>query len=299
MAQDTQYTVVQNTVDGKSAYFVDTTTDYGTGGNPTYSDIKCIRLLIGNYNNLINQQTLLAAAEMEQYVEYQSLTLTGYTYDNKLVAFGQPFIPFITGIAVASGSQMQETGQYSQLILPATYLPTANYTPYVLTPANTNIPEINDVFNDGVNWATYETYVDNSPSTPSNVVDGTQYQVFGTGATAVYNGNTYRQGEVFIASDSGAISFTGGGTVKKLSGIRFSYFCFVYNCLKQLADLQLYIYQNCICNAELQYRITVMYAKVKGVQLASIQNLTSAGTVQGVIDDVSKELTEIYNQYGI
>ncbi len=299
MAQNTQFVINQNLTNGNTASFVDTTPDYGVGGNPTYADIKCVRFLWGNYVVQQGQQVYSNSEVLEQWREYQSLTLTSYTYDGKVIPYYGRFIPFINGVAVQSGSEMQETGQYSLFVSPSTYLPTANYTPYTMTPTNVGVESIDGSFPDGVYWVTYETYVDNSPLTPSNVVDGKQYMVFGNGATATYNGSTYRQGEVFIASDNGAITFTGGGTVKILSGIRFQYFSFFYSCLKRLADLQVYLQANCICDESLQYQINSMYNKLKGVEFSSIQNLVAAGIAQGVIDDVSIQLNVIYSGLGL
>jgi hypothetical protein len=292
------FVITQNLTNGATANFVDTTA-YGTGSNPNYSDIKCVRFLWGNYIVQQGQQVYANNEVLEQWREYQSLTLAGYVYDNKTIPHYGTFIPFISGITVLSGSEMQETGQYSLFVPPSTYLPTANYTPYLMTPTNVGVEEIENRFPDGVYWVTYETYVDNSPLTPTNVVDGKQYMVFGNGATATYNGNTYRQGEVFIASNSGVISFTGGGTVKVLSSIEFQYFSFVYSCLKRLADLQVYLQANCICNESLQYQINSMYNKLRGVEFASIQNLVAAGIVQGVIDDVSIQLNVVYSGLGL
>lgn len=292
------FVINQNLTNGATGNFVDTT-PYGTGSYPNYSDIKCVRFLWGNYNIQKEEQVFANGETLEQWHEYQSLTLTGYTYDNKTIPLYGKFIPFISGITVLSGSEMQATGQYSQLVLPATYLPTANFTPYIMTPSNVGVEEIENRFPDGVYWLTYETYIDNSPLTPANVVDGKQYMVFGNGATATYGGNTYRQGEVFIANNNGAITFTGGGTVKVLSGIDFQYFSFVYSCLKRLAELQVYLQANCICNENLQYQINSMYNKLRGVEFASIQNLVAAGIAQGVIDDVSTQLNVIYHGLGL
>lgn len=292
------FVINQNLTNGATGNFVDTT-PYGTGSYPNYAAIKCVRFLWGNYNIQKEEQVFANGETLEQWHEYQSLTLTGYTYDNKTIPLYGKFIPFISGITVLSGSEMQATGQYSQLVLPATYLPTANFTPYIMTPSNVGVEEIENRFPDGVYWLTYETYIDNSPLTPTNVVDGKQYMVFGNGATATYNGNTYRQGEVFIANNNGAITFTGGGTVKVLSGIDFQYFSFVYSCLKRLAELQVYLQANCICNENLQYQINSMYNKLRGVEFASIQNLVAAGIAQGIIDDVSTQLNVIYHGLGL
>lgn len=284
------FTLTQDLTTGESISFVDTSVI-------TYANIKKTRFVIGNYLAFNNPTLLTVNGVMDQYREYKSLTLTGYTYDSKIIPVNGLLVPQITGITVQSGSQMQTTGNY---VYPTTFLPTANYTPRILTVVDIGIDaESNGSIPDMVYALTYEHYIDTSPTTPTNVVEGKQYIVYGTGATATYAGSTYRENEIFIAADSGAISFTGGGTVKVLSDIKFSYFALTYNIQSQLKELQLWMYQNCTDNQDLTYRINVMYAKLNAITFGVIQNYANAGLTQALIDDILNELGNIRNNYEI
>lgn len=289
----TEFTITQNLSDGKTALFVDESTGV------TFSGVKAIRLVIGYFPYFINPQTLVNPQVMDQWREYKNIVLTAYTYDNKVVPVSGLFVPFISGIVVQSGDKMQTTGNYSPFIAPSTYLPTANYTPLVRTPADFGVPDINGAYPDGVYSATYEQYGDNSPGTPTTLVLGTQYIVFGTGATCTFDGNIYREGEVFTAGSNNAVSFTGGGTIKILIGNRFQYFCFTYFIQKKLADIQYYLQQNCICNEELQYELNQIDNILTSVQFSQIQVLTNPQLSQDMIENFNQRLDNIYTQLGI
>lgn len=261
----------------------------------SYTDIKAIQLIIGNYVDFKRNEQITSGT-LEQWKEYQSLTLDAFTYDNKVIPFMGTFTPFISGITVQTGSEFQITGNYSKY---TTFLPTDNYTPFVLDIENMGIDGTDGVITDGVYWCTYSTYIDTTPNPLTTCLDSVQYIVQGTTGTAVTNGNTYRIGEVFLSDGDNGVTFTGDATLKVLSGIRFIYFTCTYQIQKRLADLQVYIFRNGIQDEDLIYRIQVMYNKIKGVELSSIQNHTSAGVMHEVIKDVTNELNVLIFDMGI
>jgi hypothetical protein len=262
----------------------------------TTADIKAVQIIIGNYRDFIIGEQITEGQELLQWYEYQSMTLDAFTYDNKVIPFMGTFIPFISGITVQSGSVFVKTGNYSVY---TTWLPTENKVPYVLDVENMGIEGINGVINDGVYWCTYSTYVDTDPNPLVTALDSVQYIVYGTSGTVTVNGNTYRIGEVFLPDGNGTISATGDAELKVLNGIRFIFFTCTYIVQKRLADLQVYIFRNNIQDDDLTYRIQVMYTKLEGVKLASIQNFTSAGVMQEVINDVTNELNTTILDLGI
>ena len=282
--------------DGKTALFTDTSLDYGQPGNPDYADVKAIRLVLGNYTDDNNVQTLTAGAVMDQWRQYQNQDITPFVYDNKTIPLAGRFIPFIAGITVDTGNTMKTTGQYSQYISPATYLPDAVKTVLQRTVADFGINADGNIFPDRVYYATYEIYGDTTPTTLSNVTEGVQYIIHGApGDTAIYNGNTYRPGEVFIASDNGAIFFTGTGTANLLLAIRFKYFIFAYECEKGLAELILKAAQCCNCAENIMYRCMVARALLDGLRFADIQNATSAKLANDTIQHILSEIKELKN----
>ncbi len=255
----------------------------------SYSDIKSTQVIIGNYADFARNEKI-SSGILEQWKEYQSLTLDAFTYDGKIIPFGGIFIPFVSGIPIQSGSDFLVTGNFSKY---TTFLPDPYHNPYVLNVINMGIQGENGVITDGVYWCTYSTYVDTLPSALITCLDGIQYMVYGTTGTATTNGSTYRIGEVFISDGDNAVTYTGDASVLVLSGIRFMFFTCTYQIQKRLADLQVYLYRNSLQIPELTYRIQVMYTKLKGVQMSSIQDFSSAGTMQEIIIDITNELNEI------
>lgn len=291
-----EYDISVNPTDGESANFIDSSIDYGIGGNITYSDVKDIRFYRGNYVDDQNVQLLSGSGTMEQWREYQSQTLAPFTYDNKIIPIAGKFIPFISGIIVQSNSIMQTTGRYSPYISPATYLPLVTKNVLVLTPADFGLTDT--IFPDRVYYGQYEVYIDTSPTTLTNVTNGNMYIVYGgaTG-TCTYNGSIYRPGEVFIAGDNNAVVFANGAVLKILGALRFKYFTFTYNIQKSLADLTVRAIADCKATDDLMYKIVVMRAKLKGLQTLNIMNWTSAALAQNTIDDITKEIAVITNWY--
>lgn len=256
----------------------------------SYSDIKATQVIIGNYVDYARNEKITAGSVLEQWKEYQSLTLDAFVYDGKIIPYLGTFIPFIAGINVQSGSEFLVTGNFSKY---TTFLPDPYHNPYILDVNNMGIPGQNGVITDGVYWCTYSTYINTDPNPLSTCLDSIQYMVYGTTGTAITNGSTYRIGEVFLSDGDNAVTYTGDATLLILSGIRFIYFTCTYQIQKRLADLQVFIYRNSLQLPELIYRIQVMYNKIEGVNMSSIQNFTSAGVMQEIIIDVTNELNEI------
>lgn len=279
---DTQYTIQEDLTNGTQGSFIDTTV-YG-GSNPNYSDILRTRFLFGNIMGSQYPQNLQYTEPLEQYRQYKSLTLEGFTYDGKLIPINGLLVPQITSLTVQENNVMQDSGIY---VKPTTYLPTADYTIKYFDHTDLGIELIAGKIPDMVYSLTYETYI--AAASGTNVEANKQYMVYS--GTVSYNGNSYRTNEVFIADDNGAYS---GGVLVELAGIRFSYFQFTYNIQRRLAELQFWIHKNGIQDPDLMYRITVMYAKLKSVQFSSLQNFTSASTAQEIINDISSELNVIY-----
>lgn len=261
----------------------------------SYADIKAVQIIVGNYVDFIRGEDV-SSGTLDQWREYQSMTLQSFTYDNKVIPYMGKFIPFIAGIQVQADSVFRITGNYSVY---TTWLPTPNYTPYVFDVENMGIEGVDGVIPDGVYWCTYSTYVNPDPDPLLIAIDSTQYIVFGTTGTATVHGNIYRIGEVFLPDGDGAVTYTGDAELKVLDGIRFIYFTCTYQAQKKLADLQVYMLRNNIQDPNLTYRIQVMYNKLKGVELSSIQDYTSAGVMNEVIVDVTNELNTTILDMGI
>ncbi len=260
-----------------------------------YSAIKSVQIIVGNYATFIRGEQI-SSGELEQWREYQSMTLEAFTYDDKEIPFMGTFIPFITGIQVQAGSVFAITGNYS---VKTDWLPMPNYAPYVFDVENMGIEGENGVITDGIYWSTYSTYIDTTPNPLVTALDSVQYIVYGTTGTATVNGNIYRIGEVFLSDGNDAVTYIGDATLKVLDGIIFKFFACTYQAQKKLAELQVYVLRNGIQDADLIYRIQVMYNKLAGVGLATIQDYTSAGIQQDIINDVNNELNVTILDMGI
>lgn len=294
MLLDLTYDIQVSMQDGKSCGFADITADYGINGNPNYSDILAVRLYFGIYANEVAPTTLTATAPMDQYREYQKTSLASSVYDNKTIQHGQDYIPFITSLTVLSGDIFITTGRYSEYIAPATYLPTAVRNVLTLFPTDLGITQTL-VFPDGVYYLTYEVYTISGISTGGNVVANTQYMVKGSG-TVVYDGNTYRTGEVFIAADANVVTYTGSAVLVVLNSLVFRYFIFTFSIETQLAVLILELTRSCNCNDELWYQIMIMRSKIESIKVSNIMDKTDAQLAQQMIYDIQIEIDTIINQ---
>jgi hypothetical protein len=217
---------------GSFLFFRDTTTDYGINGNINYSDVKAIRMVMTNWMAQQNPLSLVAGDSLDQYRQYVKTNIGSSVYDNKTLTLASYFIPFISGLSVLSGDTFETTGAYSTYIDPSSYLPTSSFNVFVIPVSYFGLTET--VFPNMVYGIQYEIYVDTDPDPLTNVVDEKQYIVHGTTGTAIWNGNTYRIGEVFIATDSGAVSFTGDATLKVLEASVNNYFAIVWDIQNRL-----------------------------------------------------------------
>ena len=282
-----EYDIAINNVNGTSVNFVDTSLNYGVGGNLNYSDIKIVRFYRGNYLDDINVQTLSGSGNMDIWREYQSQTLFPYTYDQKIVPVMGRFIPFIAGITVQTNSIMQSTGLFSPYIAPSTYLPLVTKNTLILYPSDFGLTNL--IYPDRVYYGQYEVYIDTSPTTLANVTIGNTYIVYGTTGTCTYNASVYRIGEVFIATDNNAVSFTGGAVLKILAANRFKYFCFTYNIDKSISDLTIQAL-GVFRYEEIAFEISVIKDKLDGIKFSNIQNWTSAKLAQDTINNITQQL---------
>lgn len=279
---------IDNSTNGQVANFTDISTDVD------YSLIKAIRLYWGNFTDDQNVTTLQGSGVMDQWREYESLTVTPFIYDNKAVSLTSRFIPFISGINVLTGSIMQTTGRYSKYIAPADYLPTADHNVLTRVPGDMGISET--TFPDRVYYAAYEAYSDTSPLTLTSVTINKQYIVYG-GSTgrATIGTNIYRTGEVFIASGNDAVTFANGAVLKIFTATRFQYFLLIYNITKRLSEL---IAQTVLVpNAAITYEANTMRNQLWSQEIANIQNETSASLANQIIIDIQNKLTIINQSY--
>ena len=283
------YNISQNFADGTTIQFVDNTTNYGVGGNPDYSNILATRLYFGIYNNQIAPTTLNYPDALNEYREYQKTSNTISSYDSKSILINQRYIPCVSGLTTLINDQFVTTGNYSKI---QSYLPTINQIPLVLSTADLGISQ--PTFPDGVYSLTYEVYIASGISTGGHVVANTQYMVSGSG-TVTYDGNTYRTGEVFIATDTNVVTYTSSAVLVTLSNIVYKYFTLSYSIETQLATLILTLAQECSCNNELWYQISNMRNRLDAVKLSDIMNRTDAELSQQIVNDIQVEIATIYN----
>lgn len=279
---------IDNATNGEVANFTDISTDID------YSLVKAVRLYLGNYTDDQNVTTLSGSGVMDQWREYESLTVPPFVYDNKAVNLTSKFIPFISGINVQTGSVMQTTGRYSKYISPSTYLPTANHNVLTRVPSDMGINETK--FPDRVYYCEYSTFGDTSPLTLTTVTNGMQYIVYGgSTGTATIGTNIYRSGEVFIASGNDAVTFANGAVLKILTNIRFQYFLLIYNITTRLSQLILKLSQ--VTNDEIMYQAMIMRNQIESIEDSEIQNETSASLANQIIIDIQNKLAIINQSY--
>lgn len=272
---------------GAYLFFRDTTPDYGVNGNINYSDVRAVRMVMTNWTGQQNPVTLTQGDALEQYRRYIKTSITTSVYDNKTLTLSSFFIPFIDGLTVLSGDTFETTGAFSTYISSSTYLPTSSFNVFPIPLSYWGITD-RTTFEDMVYGLQYEIYVDTDPVTLTNVVNEKQYIVYGTTGTAVWNGNTYRIGEVFIASDNGAISFTGDAVVKVLEASVNNYFAVTYDIEKRLA---IYVADNrCACENP---KISEMYAQLEALKDSNYSQWESITNAMVTIADLQQTMTII------
>lgn len=266
------YDLSQDLSNGQTAFFKDITVDYGVGGNISYSGVKAVRLLFFTFENRQNPTSLANPDSLVQYQQYIKTSVTTSVYDLKTLGLADFFIPFISGLTVLTGDTFNTTGIFSQYISPATYLPTNAHNILNLTPAYWGLTDT--VFPDTIYGLQYEIYQDTSPSVLSNVTSGKQYVVVGTTGTCGYNGNTYRIGEVFIASSNGGVTFTGDANLKILTTSINKYYTFLFNIEWRLNLLVLN--KQCSCDKFFSDKICHIQLEIDALKGANYANWTSA-----------------------
>lgn len=270
---------------GAYIFFKDITPDYGVNGNISYSDVKAVRMLMTNWTGYQNPTTLGEGDELTQYERYIKTSITTSVYDNKTLTLSSFFIPFITGLTVLSGDTFETTGTFSTYIPPSTYLPTNTFNVLSLPISYWGITD-RDTFESMVYGLQYEIYVDTDPVTLTNVVDEKQYIVHGTTGDAEYNGNTYRIGEVFIAEDNGAITFTGDAVVKVLEASVNKYFAIVWDIENRLS---IYVADN-VCECD-NPEVNQMYSNLDALNWSNYSQWESINNAMATIAKLDEQLT--------
>lgn len=282
-----EFELAINEENGEAIAFVDTTANYGINGNIDYSDVKAVRFLFQNYLAVSDVQTLSQGEVLEQYHEYIKTLGSATIYDNKLLGSGAIFIPFVNA-AINSGDQWETLGIYSPLI--TSYLPTAFRVPFETTTEDWGID--GPIFPDTVYGLQYEIYIDTTPGTLTNVTNEKQYIVVGTG-TCVYAGNTYREGEVFIASDNGAVSFTGSANLKILEASRQKFYIFMWELKKRFYGLVAEILGCCGDNI---YLLRDLQLEIDSLDWSNLSQRISMSKSQKTINWINEKVTQLENQ---
>ncbi len=203
---------------------------YGDGSNITYADVDAIRIKIANYTTLSNLAELNSADAFVQYKEYVKTGGEVSTIDGKDFIIGTYFVPQLDSFVVPTDDVWEETGYYVYPYL-ATWLPTISETSL-----NISLTELNQEANTNISQDIYayeyEVYKD-SFGTTTPAVDGNQYIVIS--GTATYNGDTYRAGEIFVAS--GTTNIVPTSSVAIMDATTYSYACLLYDIESGLVNL--------------------------------------------------------------
>lgn len=203
-----EFTLEINKANGKSLSFLDKTS--------VYANVQATRFIFQKNITTVGE-TINVGGTLKSYRKYIKTNGSAQVYDGKTLGVGAVFIPR-ADTTVLSGDVFE---YMNATVKPFGYLP--SLTPLTIVPSDLYIDE--EIFPNDVYALQYETYVATSPSTLSTVVNEKQYIVVGSG-TCVYGGNTYYSGEVFIATDNGAVSFTGTANLKILLESRNKFFTF-------------------------------------------------------------------------
>jgi hypothetical protein len=203
-----EFTLELNKSNGKNLSFKDETS--------VYANIKATRFIFQKNITTVSE-VINVGGTLKANRKYIKTSGTSKVYDLKTIGVGAIFIPRVD-LPVLSGDSFE---YMNTTVKPLSYLP--SLTPLTILTSDLYIDE--EIFPNDVYALQYETYVDTSPSTLTNVVDEKQYIVVGSG-TCVYGGNTYYENEVFIAIDNGAVSFTGSANLKVFLESRNKFFTF-------------------------------------------------------------------------
>ena len=286
MALDVNYTYSIYNSDGDKMVFVDTTPPYSaneTGGygspNITRAQVSMVRIQYGNYPDITAQTTKIAGETLVQYRKYLKTSGSAQTYDNKVVESGDVYIPFLTNTTVIAGDVFQDLGYYVPLVPVASFLPTTNTTPYILSIPQVGLAATNQTITDLVWTLQYEVY-GVATGTTFTSVQGQQYIVV-SGGTAIQSGNIYRVGEVFVGNAT-AVTFTSAATVAPLRSITEKTFVTDYNLRLAIYNLQSERLANpCACQSDSDIQIARLYNLL---DFLSYQQYTNAVSFQQATD---------------
>lgn len=293
MSLQLEFDIEIDNTNGQTMAFTDTTTNYGVGGNINYSAVKATRFLFQNYLDTSSVQTLQFPQSLSQFFEYIKIGGGVNIYDNKIISDGNIFIPFVD-LPVSGGDTWETLGIYSPYISPSNYLPTQIRNRYFLNPSDWGINET--VFPSTIYGLQYEIYVD-APSPLTNVVQEKQYIVVGDDSdTCTYDNSTYRVGEVFIAVDNGAVTFTGNATLKVLHSSRQKYYTFAWGLYNRLYNL---IHQKLTCecvDTDMMYLLYTIQAELLAMKWANLTQRISIAKTQKTINWINEKLTLLENE---
>jgi len=231
--------------------FTDITTNYGVDSNIAITDVKKTRFLC-QHNLVETPITLVAGETMVQYQQYLKISGDPSVYDDKTLGVGALYIPFVE-LTVNAGDEWEKMTVFSK---PQDFIPLISKRLFPLDTSYFGLET--DYYTDDIYGLQYEVYVDTDPTLLNNVTLDTQYIVFGSG-TAIYNGNTYRAGEVFIAVDNGAVTYTGGSRLKQISASVQKFYTFMWELENQ--------YNNTLLNAtetEIPQETQILLNKIRG-----------------------------------
>jgi hypothetical protein len=286
MALDVNYTYSIYNSEGNRVVFVDTTPPYSaneTGGygspNITRAQVSMVRIQFGNFPAITAQAVKIAGETLVQYRKYLKTSGFAQTYDNKIIESGDIYIPFLTNTTVIAGDVFQDLGYYVPYVPVASFLPTTNTTPYILTIPQVGLEATNETVTDLV-WALqYEVY-GISTGTTFTSVQGQQYIVV-SGGTAIQSGNIYRVGEVFVGNAT-SVTFTSAARVAPLMSTTEKTFITDYNLRLAIYNLQSERLANpCACQSDSDIQVARLYNLL---DFLSYQQYTNAVSFQQATD---------------
>ena len=295
MALDVNYTYSIYNSDGDKMVFVDTTPPYSaneTGGygspNITRAQVSMVRIQFGNFPDITAQATKKAGETLVQYRKYLKTSGSAQTYDNKVIESGDVYIPFLTSTTVIAGDVFQDLGYYVPYVPVASFLPTTNTTPYILSIPQVGLAATNETITDLVWSLQYEVY-GVATGTTFTSVQGQQYIVV-SGGTAIQSGNIYRVGEVFVGNAT-AVTFTSAATVAPLRSITEKTFVTDYNLRLAIYNLQSERLANpCACQSDSDIQIARLYNLL---DFLSYQQYTNAVSFQQATDLLEFGLVQV------
>ena len=274
---------------GDRMVFKDITPPYSSnelGGygspNITRAQVSMVRVQYGNYVDISNVTIKKSGEVLAQYRKYLKTKGSAQVYDNKTIASGDIFIPFLNNLTVVSGDEFQDLGYYVPF---TSFLPTTNSTELILNVTDIGLSNQFVTVPDYVWNLTYEVYGVAS-GTPFTSVEGMSYIVV-SGGTAVQSGNTYRVGEVFVG-DATSVTLNGGATVAPLASVTDKSFITLFN-----TELALYDYMasgiKCPCDRE-GYEVSKIY---NGLSFLKYQQFTNAVSFEAASDMIQVLGTKI------